>query len=201
MVALAAACANSSSPDDDTDDTNTTAGSGSGSGSGGAGVGGAGSGAGVGSGGAGTCNSSPWTEDTTCNTCLEGNCCFALNACEAGSPCIALKDCVEQCAGDLACGATCVDTHEAGIDAVDALAACNTDSCQGCASVPPTTFDACAATLAEHQNSPNAACAEANCCDEVAECVADPSCHVGEALSGDAAPSSLLTCIYDHCGS
>ncbi|MEZ4444563.1 MAG: hypothetical protein R3B72_36150 [Polyangiaceae bacterium] len=161
--------------------------------------GGTGTGTSTGVGGGGTCNPSPWSDDAACQTCLGDNCCFALNACEAGSECIALNDCLAACAGDILCSEQCVVMHEGGVNAVDALANCNTDSCQGCASVPPTTYDACAMILAQYPGGPYNDCVADHCCSQLVACDADPSCDVASTLVGDAAPSSLMTCIIDSC--
>lgn len=192
-----AACETTDRPEDEETDDEATATSGNGSGGGAGGAGGASASS---SSSMGTCNPVPWTEDATCQACLETNCCFALNACEAGSDCIALKTCVEDCAGSITCAEGCVAMHEGGVNAVDALAACNSDSCEACAAVPSTTYDVCTDTLAQYPGAPYNDCVEANCCDELSECANDSACDLMATLYGDAGPSSLLTCINDHCG-
>jgi hypothetical protein len=147
----------------------------------------------------GTCDATPWTEDASCQACLEESCCFALNACEPGSECLALDACLDGCAGDILCAEDCVAMHEGGVNAIDAVAACNEDTCDACADVPPTTYDACATVLSQYPNAPDPTCVQDNCCDELVACENDAACDVQGALFGDSAPSPLLTCIVDHC--
>lgn len=194
-LAVLAACETTDRPEDEeTADEPTTT-----SGNGGGGMGGAGDAGGSSSSSMGTCNAAPWTEDTSCQTCLESSCCFALNACEAGSECIALKTCLDDCAGNIPCAASCASMHEDGVNAVDALGACNSDSCESCAAVPPTSYDACTSILAEYPTAPYNDCVEANCCDELVTCANDSTCDLAGTLYGDAGQSTLLTCITDHC--
>lgn len=179
-------------------DGGSDAAGGSAGGGDGAGGGGPGGGVSTSNGMMGTCDSGPWTDDAACEECLETSCCFALNACEVGSDCIAFEACSAACAGDTGCELACATMHESGVVAVQALAACNSDSCGDCATLPRTEFS-CAGVLAEHQGAPFAACAETECCSEVIACDADASCDVAEALSGDCASSVLCDCIFDKC--
>jgi hypothetical protein len=146
----------------------------------------------------GTCTSEPWTDDATCESCLESNCCFALNACQAGSDCLAFKDCADACGIDLGCASACTDMHETGVAAIEALAACNGDSCEGCATLPQTDFS-CGGILRPYQGLEHAACAEASCCDEVVACPSDPDCDLEAALTRDCASGTLCQCVVNNC--
>ncbi len=67
---------------------------------------------------------------TSCEVCLESNCCRPAKACAGGTACSALEVCLGACAGDVTCRATCVEEHRVGADPLEiALGACLAGAC------------------------------------------------------------------------
>jgi hypothetical protein len=65
----------------------------------------------------------------TCRGCLEDSCCEPLGTCTGDAACAALLVCTTLCAGDGDCAAACEVDFPEGVEAHDALTACQTASC------------------------------------------------------------------------
>ena len=97
----------------------------------GGGVGGAGGTGGVG--GGGSCDGRAWTDPGACEDCMQANCCAALKACGPGTDCDALLQCAAPCGADTSCiQSQCASELQAGGSALQALVACNEQSCGAC---------------------------------------------------------------------
>ncbi len=66
---------------------------------------------------------------STCDVCINTNCCAAQLACDANQSCTALVSCDAACLANADCRQRCYSTHSAGTAALNTLDGCAAEAC------------------------------------------------------------------------
>ena len=132
-----------------------------------------------------------------CTECVEMSCCDEVAACASGTPCGQFLQCLGECSSQ-ACEQGCASRFPDAGDDFNALGVCLNDTCEStCASgtgicgEPITT-----------QDVDCDACLSADCCDEFADCLDDPTCEactLGQQSGTSCEENAPYIALYDTC--
>jgi hypothetical protein len=115
--------------------------------------------------------------NTTCDSCLDTNCCADANACLADKNCTDYLDCAYACS-DAACESACKAAHPSGAAKLDVLSTCATTSCgTACGGSGGGGTGGGGSSCGLTSGDPTCdACLDTSCCAQTTTCLGSKDC-------------------------